>query len=318
VAVGGGVEKDRLSARRRLGANAPVGSYPAQGLLLPLCPRSPKGEDMAASERLAGATARGDGVSASTADIRHSEYARKFYSERRHNTLYAARTILEHVFTIAGDIQSVVDIGCGTGTWLTAATENGARQIVGVEGPWLDRSLLEIDSDCLVVTDLEQPISLPRRFDLAVSLEVAEHLSASRASSFVHDLCAASDLVLFSAAVPAQGGKHHINERFPSYWAQLFEEKDYLLFDCVRGPIWQDRRIPFWYRQNTLLFARQHSLPAQRVSAAHARQRAMPLLDCIHPELFARAQLAPLGVRAATRNLARALARKLSLSRGSA
>jgi hypothetical protein len=257
-------------------------------------------------------------MSTSTADVRQLEYARSFYSERRNNTLHAARTILKHVFAMAGDTQSVVDIGCGTGTWLTAAMEHGVREILGVEGPWLDLSLLEINSDFLVIKDLEQPISLPRRFDLAISLEVAEHLSTTRASSFVDDLCAASDLVLFSAAIPGQGGTHHINERFPSYWAGLFGEKEYLVFDCVRERIWQDSSIPFWYRQNTLLFARQNSLLAQQVSAAHARQTAMPLLDCIHPELFARAQLAPLGVRAATRNLARALARKLSLSRGSA
>lgn len=179
---------------------------------------------------------------------------------------------------------SVLDVGCGVGTWLGVARELGFREVLGVEGPWLDPALLRIDRRHVLVCDLDRPLRLGRRFDLAMSLEVAEHLSPQAARGFVASLVAHGDLVLFSAAVPLQGGTHHVNEQWPDYWAALFAEHDFLAVDIVRPAIWEDRRIPWWYRQNALVFA-----AAARVAAtpdfACARAAARPLA-VVHPENF--------------------------------
>jgi hypothetical protein len=53
------------------------------------------------------------------------------------------------------------------------------------------------------------PEHLVGRFDLAVCLEVAEHLPPERAESFIRELCDLAPVVLFSAAIPGQGGTGH-------------------------------------------------------------------------------------------------------------
>ena len=215
-------------------------------------------------------------------DTRSLNYNHEFYVNRRNATLHAARTILSYVFDYLGDVKSVVDYGCGRGTWLSVAEELGAKDIHGFEGHWLNRSEADVASNNITLVDLEEPTPVSRRFDLAVSLEVAEHLSPDRAASFVSDLCEASDYVLFSAAIPNQGGTHHINERWQSYWASLFAENGYGPIDCVRPKIWNSNEIPCWYRQNIILYSNKvHSHP----DAAPALGNFFPL-DVVHPELF--------------------------------
>lgn len=105
--------------------------------------------------------------------------------------------------------------------------------------------------------DLTHSFISERRYDLAISLEVAEHLPPHRAKNFVGLLTDLSDFILFPAAIPFQGGKNHVNEQWQDYWTELFESHAYILFDFIRGKIWKDDRIPPWYRQNILFFAQK-------------------------------------------------------------
>jgi hypothetical protein len=103
--------------------------------------------------------------------------------------------------------------------------------------------MLAIPSEAVVEHDLRESVTITRTFDLAVSLEVAEHLPPERGEGFVEDLCRLAPVVLFSAAVPGQGDpKHtgHLNERWQSYWASLFHERGYERAECVRPAIWED------------------------------------------------------------------------------
>lgn len=84
--------------------------------------------------------------------------------------------------------HSVVDVGCGWGEWLWAARELGAERILGIDGDYIPRRNLMIRD--FVPLDLSQPFSLADRFDLALSMEVAEHLPESSADQFVASLTA--------------------------------------------------------------------------------------------------------------------------------
>lgn len=150
--------------------------------------------------------------------------------------------------------RSVVDIGCGVGTWLAAFRDLGIEDVVGYDGDYVDRSLLQIPAEAFHPVDLNQPLRLSRRFDLAVSLEVGEHLHPERSGSLVADLVAAAPVVLFSAAIPFQGGTDHINERWQDYWAEQFALHGYHPRDYVRPRIWDDPTVEPWYAQNTLLY----------------------------------------------------------------
>ncbi len=121
---------------------------------------------------------------------------------------------------------------------------------------------LMIPPACFRATDLSRPLRLERRFDLAVCLEVAEHLPESLAERLVSDLVKLAPVVLFSAAIPGQGGTGHLNERFPSYWAEHFRKWDYTPIDCLRSQIWKSDEVDFWYVQNTIVYASMSQLSA--------------------------------------------------------
>jgi hypothetical protein len=153
--------------------------------------------------------------------------------------------------------DSVVDIGCGLGSWLSVFAKHGAGDILGVDGDWVDKEMLNIPQEQFHKADLTRPLRLDKRYDLALSLEVAEHLPESAADTFVQSLVDASDHIIFSAAVPFQGGQNHINEQQPSYWITKFASHHYHCYDALRPIIWNDGEIAYWYRQNILIFSKK-------------------------------------------------------------
>src|SRR5262245_41011182 len=96
--------------------------------------------------------------------------------------------------------RSVADIGCGDGSFLATFVEHGVDDVFGVDGEHVPKELLRIPAERFLAHDLTMPLHLDRRFDLVLSTEVAEHLPGTSAATFVHDLCALGDVVVFSAA----------------------------------------------------------------------------------------------------------------------
>lgn len=180
--------------------------------------------------------------------------------------------------------QSLLDVGCGRGAWLAVAEELGVSDIRGVESTAFDRSRLVIDPAVVAFCDLERGLSLGRRFDLVLCLEVGEHLAADSASTLIASLARHSDLVLFSAAIPLQGGDGHVNERFPDYWAALFEAEGYRPLDFLRPRIWNDPQVLWWFPQNTLVFAHDRLLACnERLRQEHGTAR---MLSVVHPNVY--------------------------------
>ena len=180
----------------------------------------------------------------------------------------------------------VVDLGCGDGTWLSVFQAFGVQDIVGIDGRYVDPDMLQIATECFVPRDLSQPVSLERVFDLAISLEVADHLPAASASGFIASLVKLSDVVLFSAAIPHQGGKHHINEQWPSYWATLFQAHGYIAVDALREKIWEHPAVEPWYAQNCLLFVRRDRLTDYPALAAKSYSHPQSPRSLIHPTIY--------------------------------
>jgi SAM-dependent methyltransferase len=152
--------------------------------------------------------------------------------------------------------KSIVDIGCGIGTWLKVFEDNGIIDVLGIDGNYVDISLLKIDKSKFVDFDLEKLYNSNKKFDLAISLEVAEHLSIDSADVFIKTITNLSDTVIFSAAIPNQGGQNHINEQEPKYWIEKFENEGYKLFDVLRPIFWDNNSVDSWYKQNMLLFTK--------------------------------------------------------------
>jgi SAM-dependent methyltransferase len=209
-------------------------------------------------------------------------YPPDFYQNRRAHTAHAARRVLA-ALPPGLRPRSLADIGCGTGTWLAAALETGAEFAFGVEGEWVTPAMLDDPRIIFVPQDLELPITGPS-VDLAISLEVAEHLSPARAQTFVADLVALAPAILFSAAIPGQGGVGHRNEQWHSWWAEHFAAHGYGAYDVIRPAIWTDEAIPAWYRQNVVLY-----LDATTAQALSMTPTEPALLDRVHPAFWNRA-----------------------------
>jgi SAM-dependent methyltransferase len=182
-------------------------------------------------------------------------YTAKFYRELE-STRDSAAEILPIILELLRP-ASIVDVGCGLGEWLAVAKERGVEDILGVEGAWVNESQLAIAPEKFRTHDLRSPLKLERRFDLALSLEVAEHLPPTAARTLVQSLCEASNTVVFSAAIPGQGGRHHVNEQWPHYWSDLFQEFGYSCYDALRPRIWNNPRVAWYYAQNCLILTRQ-------------------------------------------------------------
>jgi hypothetical protein len=212
-------------------------------------------------------------------------YGRDFYKDSYQGTVYSARTVLSIVLDALPPVYSVIDFGCGVGTWLSVLKEKGVRETQGLDGHWVEQDLLKIPKRDFREVDFEETITSDKKYDLAMTLEVAEHLSPKNAIRFVDSLVTASDFVLFSAAIPFQGGRNHINEQWQGYWADMFAERGYVVLDFVRRKIWHDKQIPTWYRQNILLFVKKGQVHRVKIPRLDEHGTNFPI-SLVHPDTY--------------------------------
>ena len=215
-------------------------------------------------------------------------YDTSFFDFIDDTSLSSARAIVPLVREIV-PCRSIVDVGCGRGAWLRIFQEHGVERILGLDGSYVDRTKLLIPQESFRQTDLAKPFQIEGSFDLAVCLEVAEHLPRSRSADFVKELCRAAPAVLFSAAIPGQGGTDHVNEQWPEFWSELFSANAFVRLDPIRPAVLTDSRVTFWYKQNTYLYVREdlvsrdtrlqkeRDLAASQAVQIIASQRLVPL-----------------------------------------
>lgn len=208
-----------------------------------------------------------------------ASYDDAFFDSLVEGALRSARAVVPLVLELS-PIASVVDLGCGLGAWLAAFAELGVTDSLGIDGDYVDQSKLLIDRSKFRAADLCRPIDVGRRFDLALCLEVGEHLPHRSSRSLVESLAAAAPLVLFSAAIPGQRGTSHVNEQWPDYWKRRFNDLGYQRLDPFRPRIWRDPDVAWWYQQNLYLYA---SGPA---SDQLRRDKAIPTAEDSELELI--------------------------------
>jgi SAM-dependent methyltransferase len=177
--------------------------------------------------------------------------------------------------------KSVLDIGCGLGTFLHVFKRLGINDILGIDGAWVNRRLLfqYISPEEFQEWNLEKEIKLSKKYDLVLSLEVAEHLSEESSDIFVKSLTNAGNLILFSAAIPYQGGQNHINEQWMTYWEDKFSKNNFKIYDIIRPIFWDNPEVFWWYKQNMVLVA-------PKDLNLNFRNVAIPVKNLVHYELY--------------------------------
>lgn len=220
-----------------------------------------------------------------------SVYNDNFYLDNR-TRIKSAEEFLSHLFKYYKP-KSLVDVGCGRGAWLKVAQNLGVNNLLGIDGKWNKEKLILKNTKKskvkFIYKNLNHFFKAEKKYDLAICLEVAEHLNSSSAVNLVKSIINLSNAIVFGAAYNMQGGVMHINEREHSYWGKLFLNNNFIVFDIFRPNLWKRNNISFWYRQNTFLFIKKKS----KIIKILNKNNIYPLsntdfMDCIHPELFYR------------------------------
>lgn len=186
-------------------------------------------------------------------------YEPDFFNYVNNTSLRSAKYFLE-IVKFPFEINSILDIGCGKGAWLSQWRDKYTQDIFGLDGDYVDTNSLLIPKEQFKAADLREPIQLNRKFSLVECLEVAEHLDSVFADTFVQNIIKHGDIVLFSAAQKGQGGEFHVNEQPINYWVEKFAAQNYVCFDWIRPQIKQETNIEPWYRYNMVLFIQQDKL----------------------------------------------------------
>ena len=213
-------------------------------------------------------------------------YDNEFYQAQQLKSYNSALVVLGHVFDVFCP-KKIVDFGCGVGAWLKAAAEIHSKkgmddcEYVGLDGDWGEKKNMIPDCVDFRGIDLENISPLDKKYDMAISVEVAEHLPESCARKFVSTICNSADVILFGAAIPGQGGVNHINEQYQSYWMSLFCEKGFKCIDLIRPAYFDDERIGVAYRQNLLLYVKEGSPGSVAFDGFNEVNK--NLLDIVHP-----------------------------------
>jgi len=184
------------------------------------------------------------------------EYSHDFYSYIDAGSRRSARAVAS-ILLPEMKIASLLDVGAGHGAWAAEWLAAGVKNVVAVDGDYVQPDQLAIPKKNFRAHDLSTPLDLKKSFDLVQSLEVAEHLPEGKAELFVDNLIRHGDVILFSAAVPHQGGEHHVNEQPPEYWRRKFAARGYAAFDFVRPKLEGRSEVMPWYRFNSYVYANE-------------------------------------------------------------
>lgn len=202
-----------------------------------------------------------------------------FFYDRWSEDAEKSSLIMLNLLKNYSNFESVVDVGAGTGAWLKSAYRLGATQLLGIEGVWV-KNLPRYRYAEYLFADLNSGINLTKKYDLAICVEVAEHLNHDRGKSLVDDICKLSKIVIFGAALPRQLGDGHINCRNQEYWITLFKFNGFKCYDLFRTKLWHNGEVLSWYRQNTFLYV------SEETSTAFDEVPAPSLLNIYQPSLL--------------------------------
>lgn len=207
-------------------------------------------------------------------------YDEAFYDISDKTTKRAAETILPYVIEWINP-RSIIDFGCGEGMWLSIVKKiDPSIDIYGVDGEYISVDELKIDRQYFLPADLTNTLDLRKRFDLAISLEVGEHISKEYADVFIDNITRHADRVLYSAAIPGQGGVHHVNEKWQSYWIKKFTSRGYYVDYSLRNYFWECEAITPWRRQNILFFSKY------KEDFEKKEMKNNFISDVVHPEMY--------------------------------
>lgn len=215
------------------------------------------------------------------------EYSSDLYKWMKHGSHRSAQKVVPEIWKIVQP-KSVIDLGCGTGEWLALLKQQGAKEILGVDGPWNNKDLLSISPSEFMVHQLKDPLTIKKKFDLALCLEVVGHLPKSSVESIVKTLAELSDVVLLSAPIPEQKGvgPGPFFLQWAPYYVGLFRDAGFVAIDAIRPLIWNDPQVEWWFSQNMVFYVKESRLSEYPALKKIWEHQLSPPLPIVHPSHF--------------------------------
>jgi len=183
-------------------------------------------------------------------------YPAEYYRKRRQPAKLRCDAHIARALETHFAPNSVIDFGCGIGGLLSYFERKGV-EIRGVDGHDAAREHCIISRSDLDIRDLRQPFDAGRRFDLAVAIELVEHIPSRYADTLVRSIVSSASDVVLTAARPGQGGRHHVNERGATYWSDKFGMEGYVRDESSEETLRElfDQHVPAFYADNLLVFS---------------------------------------------------------------
>jgi hypothetical protein len=183
-------------------------------------------------------------------------YDKVFFDYIEVGSIRSSKSVIPSLLELV-NIGSVLDVGCGRGAWLKTWKEAGITECKGVDGEYIDRSDLLVEQPEFESLDISRKFDLGNNYELVQCLEVAEHIDESCADTLIENLCRHSNMVLFSAAPPGQGGEFHVNEKSYDYWRLKFSKLGYDVYDPLRKKLKDNSAVLEWYKYNIFLYIKK-------------------------------------------------------------
>ena len=209
-------------------------------------------------------------------------YNSQFYTAIKNDGIASAKLVIPFLIEIF-DPKTLLDVGTGSGAWAWTAKNHGIKSL-GIDGGYVPLKSRLLEPEEFIEEDLSaqwfEKIEAYGLFDITLCLEVAEHIPSTKAQHFIAQLIKTSNVIVFSAAIPYQGGTHHVNENWIKFWDSHFEQHDFIRLDLFRSKFWNSGEINFWYRQNLFLYVKKS------LSERYIKYEVKLPDDIIHPDLY--------------------------------
>jgi SAM-dependent methyltransferase len=154
---------------------------------------------------------------------------------------------------------TVSDLGCATGLYLVPFVAKGIKAY-GYDNSNIASNASLLSDGIVRCVDVTSTEFVPdEKCDLAICLEVLEHIPEEKAEAAIRALTIMSDRIIFSAAIPGQGGVGHINCQYKPYWIKLFRKYGFEPNFIATGEIAFEMSKSIhmgWFTQNVMVMER--------------------------------------------------------------
>lgn len=130
------------------------------------------------------------------------------------------------------NIKNVADVGCGFGFHSKFFQKVFELETLSIEGS-SKVAELSIVPESIVHHDYTTGPYIPSKvYDLGWSVEFVEHVEDRYKDNFIATLKKCK-YVLMTHAIPGQGGHHHVNERYGTYWIDVMSKNGFIFDPAV-------------------------------------------------------------------------------------